>query len=49
MVTGRLEGATLTRRHNLDALFIDREGGHLRASCVGRLFDAGQNTSEQIQ
>jgi len=39
MVTGRLEGATLARRHNLDALFIDREGGHLRASRVGRLFE----------
>jgi len=47
MVTGRLEGATLTRRHNLDALFIDREGGHLRGSRAGRLFEAGKRIMEQ--
>ncbi|MDO9524569.1 MAG: FAD:protein FMN transferase [Gemmobacter sp.] len=39
MVTGRLQGATLARRHNLDALFIDREGGQLCQTRVGRLFE----------
>jgi thiamine biosynthesis lipoprotein len=47
IVTGRLKGAALARRHTLDALFLDREGGHLRASPVGRLFDTGQRIREQ--
>jgi FAD:protein FMN transferase len=40
MVRGSLEGANLARRHNLAALFIDREGDHLRDTKVGRLFEA---------
>jgi len=47
MVTGRKEGAILALRHNLDVLFIDRDGGHLRTSRVGRLFDTGQRSMEQ--
>jgi thiamine biosynthesis lipoprotein len=39
MVKGSLEGATLARRCNLNALFIDREGDHLRETRVGRLFE----------
>ncbi len=39
MVKGSLEGATLARRSNLSALFIDREGDHLRETRVGRLFE----------
>lgn len=39
MVRGSLEGATLARRYNIDALFIDREGDHLRETRVGRLFE----------
>ena len=39
MVKGSLEGAKLARRCNLNALFIDREGDHLRETRVGRLFE----------
>jgi len=39
MVRGRLEGATLARTLGLNALFIDREGDHLRETRVGRLFE----------
>jgi thiamine biosynthesis lipoprotein len=39
MVKGSLEGAKLARRYNLDALFIDREGDHLRETRLGRLFE----------
>jgi len=40
MIRGSLEGAELARRNNLEALFIDREGDHLRETRVGRLFEA---------
>jgi len=40
MVRGSLEGSELARRNNLEALFIDREGDHLRETRVGRLFAA---------
>ncbi len=39
MVKGSLEGGELTRRSNLSALFIDREGDLLRETRVGRLFE----------
>ncbi|MDF1855841.1 FAD:protein FMN transferase [Pseudooceanicola sp.] len=39
MVRGSLEGAVLARRNNLNALFIDREGDHLRETRVGPLFE----------
>ncbi|MBN8293696.1 FAD:protein FMN transferase [Rhodobacter sp. NTK016B] len=39
MVKGSLEGAMLARSCNLNALFIDREGDHLRETRVGRLFE----------
>lgn len=39
MVKGSLDGASLARRCNLNALFIDREGDHLRETRVGRLFE----------
>lgn len=39
MVRGSREGAELARRHHLDALFIEREGEHLRETPVGRLFE----------
>lgn len=39
MVKGSLEGAKMARRCNLDVLFIDREGDHLRETAVGRLFE----------
>ena len=39
MVRGSLEGAELARRHNINALFIDREGDHLRETRAGRLFE----------
>jgi len=39
MVKGSLEGAMLARKSNLSALFIDREGDHLRETRVGRLFE----------
>ncbi len=39
MVKGSLEGGQLARRSNLSALFIDREGDHLRETRVGRLFE----------
>lgn len=40
MVKGSRDGADLARRHNLDALFIDRDGDHFRETRVGRLFGA---------
>lgn len=40
MVRGHLEGSDMARRHNLDALFIDREGDSLRETRIGRLFEA---------
>ncbi|MGE4411187.1 MAG: FAD:protein FMN transferase [Sphingobium sp.] len=40
MVKGSLEGAILARKCNLNALFIDREGDHLRETRVGRLFES---------
>lgn len=40
MVTGSLEGERLARKRNLSALFIEREGDHLRETKVGRLFEA---------
>ena len=39
MVKGSLEGGELARRSGLSALFIDREGDHLRETRVGRLFE----------
>lgn len=39
MVQGSLEGAKMARKHHLNALFIDREGDHLRETRVGRLFE----------
>jgi len=39
MVRGSLEGAELARRHGLDALFIDREGGRLCETKAGQVFD----------
>jgi FAD:protein FMN transferase len=39
MVKGSLEGAILARKSNLSALFVDREGDHLRETRVGRLFE----------
>ena len=39
MAKGSLEGAILARKSNLSALFIDREGDHLRETRVGRLFE----------
>jgi len=44
MVTGRLEGAALARRYNLEALFIDREGENLLETRIGPLF-AGASES----
>jgi FAD:protein FMN transferase len=38
MVLGSVEGAEMARRHNLDVLFIDREGDNLRETRVGGLF-----------
>lgn len=38
MVKGSLEGAIMARKHNLDVLFIDRDGDTLREVRVGRLF-----------
>lgn len=38
MVKGSVEGAKLARRCRLNALFIDREGDHLRETRVGPLF-----------
>lgn len=40
MVKGSLEGAALARRHNLDVLFLDRDGDRLRETCVGGLFQS---------
>lgn len=40
MVRGHLEGSDMARRHNLDALFIDRQGDGLRETRIGRLFEA---------
>ncbi|MEF2552835.1 FAD:protein FMN transferase [Aurantimonas sp. A2-1-M11] len=39
MVKGSLEGSEMARKHDLNALFIDREGDHLRETRVGRLFE----------
>ncbi|CAN5538732.1 FAD:protein FMN transferase [soil metagenome] len=39
MVKGSLEGQRLALRGNLSALFIDREGHHLRETRVGRVFE----------
>ncbi len=36
---GQIEGTKLARKYELDALFIDREGDHLRETRVGRLFE----------
>jgi len=38
MVKGSLEGGQLARKSGLNALFLDREGDHLRETRVGRLF-----------
>lgn len=40
MVKGSREGAALAARHDLDVLFIDRDGATLRETRVGRLFGA---------
>ncbi len=40
MVAGSAAGADLARRHHLEALFLDRDGGRLVETRVGRLFDA---------
>jgi FAD:protein FMN transferase len=40
MARGSLEGAKLARKHDLNVLFMGREGDHLRETRVGRLFDA---------
>ncbi|WP_299360482.1 FAD:protein FMN transferase [uncultured Paracoccus sp.] len=39
MVKGSGDGREMARRENLSALFIDREGDHLRQTPVGRLFE----------
>jgi len=39
MVRGRVEGAELARKQNLDALFIDREGDRFQVTRVGQLFE----------
>ena len=43
MVIGSLEGATLARINNIDAIFSDREGegDQLHETRVGRLFETG--------
>lgn len=38
MVSGSLEGAEMARKHDLDALFIDRDDNQFRETRVGRLF-----------
>lgn len=43
MVRGSLEGAEMARTQGLDALFMDREGDHLRETTVGRLFESGSH------
>lgn len=43
MVKGRLEGRELARRHNISALFLDRERDGLHELRTGRLFDLSQN------
>ena len=40
MVFGSRDGVAMARRLNLDALFIERDGGDLRDIRVGRLFEA---------
>jgi FAD:protein FMN transferase len=40
MARGSLECAKLARKHDLNVLFMGREGDHLRETRVGRLFDA---------
>ena len=39
MVKGSLDGGTIAHRLKLDALFLDREGEHLRQTQVGQLFE----------
>jgi thiamine biosynthesis lipoprotein len=39
MVKGSRDGAALARRFSIGALFLDREGGQLRETRVGRLFE----------
>ncbi len=48
MVRGSLEGAKLARRYNLDALFINREGYHLRETRVGRMLEASQDPARVV-
>ncbi|MDN5568239.1 MAG: FAD:protein FMN transferase [Paracoccus sp. (in: a-proteobacteria)] len=38
MVRGSLDGAVLARRHNLDALFLERRGDRFHQASSGRLF-----------
>ena len=38
MVKGRVDGAALARKHQIDTLFLDRDGDGLRETRVGRLF-----------
>ena len=40
MVSGSVEGADLARKHDLDVLFIDRDGNQFRETRVGRLFES---------
>ncbi len=49
MVTGRLDGAALARRHNLDALFLDREGENLLETRVGHLFAGVPGPDAKVQ
>jgi hypothetical protein len=45
MVCGSPEGADLARKHDLDALFIDREGEQFRETRVGPLFEPRAQSS----
>lgn len=48
MVSGSVEGADLARKHNLDALFIERDGNDLRETRVGRLFEPRTKPSRLV-
>ncbi|MDZ4309468.1 MAG: FAD:protein FMN transferase [Cypionkella sp.] len=39
MVTGSTDGAALARKHNLDVLFLERDGNDLRETRAGQMFE----------
>lgn len=48
MVKGSVAGAAVARAHNLDALFLDRDGSHLRETRVGNVFGSSEKARPSV-